>query len=192
MPPSDGEIDTRAEAIRNLQMAENELAGHPNLAKAVRIEMHTRIAAVWCALTSACAESVRPAAQAPPGARVLPEETTTRLWEATAEPEPVSEHRLSPQDTEYLRQSCAESGVPGPTHTPGQQWRDTSGDVWTAVGYLDRGDVLVVNGDPDDMLDWPDVSPIAELDIYTFNHVWRKWGPLDEIQPPVDKETTGE
>lgn len=40
-------IDTRAEAIRNLRMAETMLARGSNIAKAVQIELHCRIAAVW-------------------------------------------------------------------------------------------------------------------------------------------------
>lgn len=44
--PARERVDARAEAIRNLRMAETMLA-RSNAAKAVQIEMHTRIAAVW-------------------------------------------------------------------------------------------------------------------------------------------------
>lgn len=49
MTSDSGNIDARAESIRNLRMAETELsqAGKGSIARAVRIELHTRIAAVW-------------------------------------------------------------------------------------------------------------------------------------------------
>lgn len=182
MTSTDGDIDSRAEAIRNLWMAENDLAGGSNLARAVRIEMHARIAAVWCALTPACAEPVRPAAHALP-------ETPRRHTGGTASQIMGAFHQAR---RDALEKASEPAPAPVPAYVPGQQWRDIAGDVWTAVGYLDRGDVLVASGDPDDLADWPNASPVPEVNLYTFNHVYRKWGPLDEIQPSVDKETSGE
>lgn len=49
MTSDSGNIDARAESIRNLRMAETELsqAGKGSIARAVRIELHCRIASVW-------------------------------------------------------------------------------------------------------------------------------------------------
>lgn len=133
MTSDSGNIDARAESIRNLRMAETELsqAGKGSIARAVRIELHCRIAAVWSDLAY-----------------------TEPVQEGAGTPEPSEALTQAYSDSEDM------SGYEPPLPRVGQRFKDRQGDMWIVM-TLANGEPWLGAGPhvgPDDhLITWPDL-----------------------------------
>lgn len=115
--PARERVDARAEAIRNLRMAETMLA-RSNAAKAVQIEMHTRIAAVWSDL--AYGEDFR---------------------QGLGTPQPCEGVSEAHSDSEDM--IGYEPHLPG----MGDRFKDRHGDMWTVIEIRHDGTPVLLMGD---------------------------------------------
>lgn len=132
MTSDSGNIDARAESIRNLQIAETLLASTGDrLSKRDRVELHTRVAAVWSDL--AYGEDFRQGLGTP--------EPSEALSEAHSDSEDVS-------------------GYKPPLPRVGQRFKDRQGDMWIVM-TLANGEPWLGAGPhvgPDDhLITWPDL-----------------------------------
>jgi len=64
-----------------------------------------------------------------------------------------------------------------PTHGARRQWVDRDGDLWTVIGFLDGGHVLVTSGGQREAEEWLDTGG-GDGDLRTLAYVEKTWGPL--------------
>lgn len=132
MTSDSGNIDARAESIRNLQIAETLLASTGDrLSKRDRVELHTRIAAVWSDL--AYGEDFRQGLGTP--------EPSEALTQAYSDSEDVS-------------------GYEPPVPRVGDRFKDRQGDMWTVVTLANGEPWLGCGlhvGRDDRLVTWPDL-----------------------------------